>query len=589
MAFLFNLNFAIATFLVTLVSICMEKTRTRRFVALVIAPTFFFCFFYDFFYSVLNGPWPIMMIYISALAFVLLYLFCISLKKIPEFDEKKSLAIIFLFFFAQFLIVLIRQTIPWAIDTFPLSNVEAVLFTLFAAENGGAEGFVLESFYSKVLYNSIGIFVVFVSAQIIGATILCRRRIFAESCLWKLRIQIGGKHFRSCLSGLQKSALLIFFLFCSPLVVILPIIVTSTPFKVFFQQPTDSQLYREHYVFPDSIQIDAVTSPRNLVVIFMESMQNAFADYTPEINELGKRADLFAPGGIDVFGTNWTIAAITGKLCGIPLNIPLSSNEYLGNLPTYLPKAHCLMDVLKENGYRQLFMQGSSGNFTQKRKFWTAHGGVDVHDIEYYRRIGEIPMDYNVFWGFEVRKLYRLAKKELDSLSRGDTPFAAYILTVDTHLPYGYLDDSCKSNFAEVKGKIPKVLRCASKQLGDFLMWAQDQKWFENTVIAIMGDHTMPSLATKLNWPKQDSLYWVSFILNSSISTPVSRRNYSSLDMFPTLLEAMGFAIDGRAVALGRSLYSSKPTLLELYGKDVLDSLLRERSYQYDYFLMGRE
>ena len=149
-------------------------------------------YFYDFFYSVLNGPWPIMMIYISALAFVLLYLFCISLKKIPEFDEKKSLAIIFLFFFAQFLIVLIRQTIPWAIDTFPLSNVEAVLFTLFAAENGGAEGFVLESFYSKVLYNSIGIFVVFVSAQIIGATILCRRRIFAESCLWKLRIQIGG-------------------------------------------------------------------------------------------------------------------------------------------------------------------------------------------------------------------------------------------------------------------------------------------------------------------------------------------------------------------------------------------------------------
>jgi phosphoglycerol transferase len=41
-------------------------------------------------------------------------------------------------------------------------------------------------------------------------------------------------------------------------------------------------------------------------------------------------------------------------------------------------------------------------------------------------------------------------------------------------------------------------------------------------------------------------------------------------------------------MGLGRSLYSNEPTLLEHYGQKTLDSLLRERSIQYDYFLMGK-
>ena len=58
--------------------------------------------------------------------------------------------------------------------------------------------------------------------------------------------------------------------------------------------------------------------------------------------------------------------------------------------------------------------------------------------------------------------------------------------------------------------------------------------------------------------------------------------------MFPTLLESMGFSLEGRAMGLGKSLYSGEATLLERYGQKTLDSLLRERSIQYDYFLMGK-
>jgi len=95
-------------------------------------------------------------------------------------------------------------------------------------------------------------------------------------------------------------------------------------------------------------------------------------------------------------------------------------------------------------------------------------------------------------------------------------------------------------------------------------------------------------LSDKANIPPTDSLYWVNFILNSSILTSPANRKYSSFDMFPTLLESMGFKLEGRAIGLGRSLYTGDSTVLERYGQTVLDSLLRERSIQYDLLLLGK-
>ena len=102
-----------------------------------------------------------------------------------------------------------------------------------------------------------------------------------------------------------------------------------------------------------------------------------------------------------------------------------------------------------------------------------------------------------------------------------------------------------------------------------------------------MGDHTQPRLSAKAGVPKTDSLYWTNFMINSAIQKPIKTRQYTSLDMYPTLLEAMGFELEHRGIALGRSLFSDSLTMLELYGRKTLDSLLRERSIQYDKFLFG--
>lgn len=585
----YSINFFVASALAAILAVILTRCKRFRLLVLIIVPTFHYCLFYNYDSGLVGGIFPLLIPYVGALYAAAFFAFFSSSKKESELQvplPKPSIIRTILSCVALFLLFLYSQAIPWGIDTFPLSNIEAVLFTVFAGANEGSEEFVVSSFMADVARPSLYLFVCAVVLLIVVSILLSKRNVKVSFRFWKLRLTLAGKEFLQILWPLWKFALVVIAAYCFVISLVLPGIITSAPFYALFQQPVDSELYREHYANPDSVKVTAPQQPKNLIVIFLESMATNFARFTPEIDSLFREYG-FAPGGVNVSGTSWTIAGITGKLCGIPLNMPMGIDEYHGKLPTYLPHASCLMNVLANQGYEQVYVQGSSGDFTQKRDFWKVHGNVAIHDIEYFKEAGKIPQDYKVFWGFEDRKLYGFVKGELDSLAERGKPFALYMLTVDTHQP-GFADDSCKVRFSDSQGRFPQSLRCASFQLAEFLDWASKQSWFASTVVAVMGDHTLDMLSAKANVSPHEQLYWTNSILNSALPLPERVRQYSSLDMFPTLLESMGFVIEGRSMGLGRSLYSGEPTLLEHYGQKTLDSLLRERSFQYDYFLMGK-
>jgi phosphoglycerol transferase len=586
----YSINFFVASAVAAILAVILTRRKRFSLTALFIVPVLHYVLFYNYDSGLVGGIFPLLVPYVGTIYAAVLFAFFLSFDPVSKQQvskRKQSVVRVVLSCIALFPLVLYSQVIPWGIDTFPLSNAEAILFTFFAGATDGSEEFVISSFLAKALRPAIFLYACQVALLIVLSILLSKRDIKGVFHFWKLRLTLTGKGFVENLGHLGKISLVAISAYCLVISCFLPGIVTSAPFHVLFQKPIDSQLYREHYVNPDSVKITAPQQSKNLIVVFLESMETNFARYTPEIDSLFKQWG-FPPGGVNVSGTSWTIAGITGKLCGIPLNMPLGIDEYHGKLPTYLPHARCIMNVLANQEYEQVYVQGTSGDFTQKRDFWRVHGNVAIHDIEYFKENKKIPQDYNVFWGFEDRKLYGFVKEELDSLALLNKPFALYMLTVDTHQPFGYTDDLCQVKFTDEQGKFPQALRCASMQLGEFLDWAGKQPWFANTVIAVMGDHTMEMLSTKANVPLHEKLYWTNFILNSALPRPEKERQYSSLDMFPTLLEAMGFSLESRAMGLGKSLYSNEPTLLERYGQKALDSLLRERSIQYDYFLMGK-
>ena len=59
-------------------------------------------------------------------------------------------------------------------------------------------------------------------------------------------------------------------------------------------------------------------------------------------------------------------------------------------------------------------------------------------------------------------------------------------------------------------------------------------------------------------------------------------REFSSFDMFPTILECLGNQIEGGRLALGQSLLSKNPTLVEKYGEKKVNKEIMKRSIEYE-------
>ena len=326
----------------------------------------------------------------------------------------------------------------------------------------------------------------------------------------------------------------------------------------------------------------------------LESMESDFQNATlntkkenliPEISEYMENNISFFPGGITIKGTGWTIAEVVAKNCAIPL-IGLTNN--MSGIKSFLPKAPCLMNILQEKGYSFYHIQGSSIKFASMDNFLKSHkvDSSHIYDISNFQEY--LTHDSIFFDMIPDYNLYNETKKIISKISSDTSkPWAIQLFTMDTHGPYGRVDSNCFDvpYPKDIKSQYPNVLRCASKQLDDFLKWAKEQPWYNSTTIVVMGDH--PAMIDKnvLGFSKnRENRLWLNFFINSTLTPPHKQRTFTSLDMLPTIFEAMGAQIEGHALGLGRSLFSNEKTLIEKYGKDSLNTLIKKRSIEYEAF-----
>lgn len=477
------------------------------------------------------------------------------------------------------------KAVPILKETFPLENTEAVLFTL-SQNIEGSRDFVITLFIG-ILKDSLvlaAIIIVVVFTLHSAVKRIKNATIFAK------------------LSKISSNKLILFIniitavLFAYSAYSQLPLIDYYVTWQKIDAALEHSNFYKNEYIDPDSVQI-TFKEKRNLILIFLESMEYNFQDSAnggnlsenliPEITEYIKNEQSFIPGGTQAWGMGWTMADAVAKTCGIPLTLPPSISNSFKPLENFLPGATCLTDILARNGYKLAFSQGSNLKFSGMNNFLNTHALTQALGLLEYSRIERIKKDTLSFWGIKDRVHYDLVKERIDSLAMQDKPWAMWFFTIDTHSPFGFLDPNCasKSNLTE-ETQYPFVIRCASTQLHEFIKWAKEQKWFNNTTIAVMGDHA--TMASPVAVGFKDSTithYWLDFFINSAQTAEMNQREFTSLDFFPTILESMGAEILGKKLGLGRSLYSTEPTLLEKYGIDSLNNALKERSIEYDYFL----
>ena len=361
-----------------------------------------------------------------------------------------------------------------------------------------------------------------------------------------------------------------------------------------------TDLYDNYYADGKNVNITFPDKKRNLIYIFLESMEVTFAgtdaggamqeNIIPGLTDIALNSESFSDGTAlngahQVSGATFTMGALAAQTCGVSINESIVSNDTLnGNWESennYFPGVWSLGDVLKQQGYNQEFLIGSDGRFAGRSSYFKGHGDYLIED--YIAAIDEkrIPADYKVWWGYEDEKLFKFAKEDLVKLSKKNEPFNFTMLTVDTHFTDGYKCELCEDKY---DSQYSNVIACSDSQTTEFIEWIKKQDFYDNTTIIICGDHLTPD-TSYINSQGVSAFDRRTFtaIINPADGKKYNGavRVYTTLDMYPTTLSALGAQIEGNRLGLGVDLYSDTPTLAEQFGLDYINTELLKNSKFY--------
>ena len=362
-------------------------------------------------------------------------------------------------------------------------------------------------------------------------------------------------------------------------------------------QVTATKLIEEQYVDPASANIIFPEEKQNLIYIYLESMEMTFTskenggmykkDKIPELSQIAKENINFSNteklgGAVNLYGSQWTIAAMVSQTSGVPLKISIGENDY-GNYSIFLPGAYTLGEILEENGYKNYLLLGSDAEFGGRKSYFESHGNYEIWD--YVSAVEEKRMteEEKIWWGYSDGDLFTYAKEQLTEISKHEEPFNYTMLTVDTHFTDGWVCEQCENDF---KDQYSNVIRCSSSQVAEFVEWIKEQAFYKNTTIIISGDHLTMQASTaeeaaKLGYEER-TVYNAFINAKSEVELSTTNRTFFTIDMYPTTLGALGCQIEEDRLGLGTNLFSDTKTLAEEFGVEYVREELQKKSTFYN-------
>lgn len=523
--------------------------------------------------------------------------------KQEKMKKKRIVKIIssLLIFIVLFLFLILIQSARWYLDKFEGLDISVAIYQMLSPLKGTSTS-VLWEYCSACLF----------PALLMTILLLFLYRCYdmvTDKLYFDVHIRIyhhltnSHKDYFLYFRRKFKKASKIIILFGLVLVLTVTLWVTAVQVKLpdyITQRLSASEMIEKYYVAPEEVLISFPEEKRNLILIYMESMESTFAseevggaepvNYIPELTQLADEGVSFSNtellgGAYCLSGTAWTIAAILASQTGVTYKLPVES---VADYEEFLPGLKGMGEILEENGYKNYYMCGSDTTFGGRRNFFEQHGNYTIYDHLTAKEEGFIPNDYDVFWGMEDAKLYEYAKKHLEEIAASGEHFNLNILTVDTHFSNGYFCELCEDKYDE---QYANVVACASRQVYEFVEWAKEQEWYANTTIVIVGDHLSMNEEFFDNVSDFDRRVYNCFYNlpeNMEVSQ-IQNRGFNTTDLFPTILSSIGASIPGEKLGLGTNLFSGEATLQEIVGAWELNRELNMYSnFYYDEFVINR-
>lgn len=545
------------------------------------------------FYSPVRNPQNMVLCVIAALilyGIVLLYLFISNrgyIVRTSHFNKRQWVAffLLMLFIFAG---SLIYTGSYWTMHDMGNVRFDQIVYIMSQPLRGTDPAqirkFIVDPLFSAICFTSISIVIVY-SLATRQFSLKKSKPIKKKKILSPVFLLLGVLMFSSGLSlGIRE--------------------IGYADVKAYYFE--DTEIYNNNYVDPADVDLQFPKEKRNLVYIFLESLESSYADKSIGGNEdknlipnladfalnEGTQFSNAGPGEIggmmQIPGANQTASSMVSQTSGAPLrasNGVLDVNNYGMEEPeSFFPGAYSLGEVLEEEDYNQMLFMGSQAEFAGRKAYFQQHGNYDIRDYHWAQEQELIPEDYYEWWGYEDEKLFDFAKDSLTEIADENEPFNFTMLTADTHYEDGYATDETPDLFED---QYSNVIHDSDEKIKEFIDWMKTQPFFEDTTVVLVGDHlTMDSDFFEDIDPSYQRTVYNVFLNTGKNEVNNNNRLFSALDMYPSTLSALDVQIPGDRLGLGVDLFSGEQTLMEQMGYEAFDEEMTKRSDYYDEYLM---
>lgn len=335
-------------------------------------------------------------------------------------------------------------------------------------------------------------------------------------------------------------------------------------------------------------KIAANPQPPDIVYIYLEGLDRRF--FAPELGfeTASLLRDLEEQGlsftGIrEMAGTGWSIAGMVASHCGVPLlprgNLHDVIVESVGE--SFLPSLTCLSDLLVDQGYDATFVMGAEATFAGTAAFFRTHHyakTIAQNDMESIFTPEEMKKA-DVSWFADDQMVFDVARMQYAAALAEDSPFLLTIATIGSHGALNYLSRDCTNgDQAALTRDLFHAANCMTDLTSRFVADVQEEHRLSGRQnglrIILQSDHLNHGRSLLPSGAEIEVNTLI--LIGGAERGETNARPGTMLDVFPTVLDWLGFPADGGKAGLGVSLLSpdAGDTLVMKWGLPVLDRIV---------------
>ncbi|MGZ5027776.1 MAG: LTA synthase family protein [Methylobacter sp.] len=270
---------------------------------------------------------------------------------------------------------------------------------------------------------------------------------------------------------------------------------------------------------------------KNIIILMVESLSayqsqyfSGINNWTPNIDSIAGQNQAFKNFYANGFITeDGEIALLTGLQ---PIYPPSSYSDDGGtSFHSFFNIRNSLPNILKKYGYKTEFLTtadlefGNTGNWARSIGF----NYIEGHDQPEYDKWER--------FHFQAAPDEALYVRALDRVKRNNgKKFFIFIKTVSSHHPYINPENKDKSE--------SETIRYADKQIGRFYRQLQAERFFDNGLLVIVGDHHSMTPLKKAevdNYGQFKAAAKVPLIIADGSHASVENNQYQQIDVFNSL------------------------------------------------------